>query len=276
MKTCIYCGRTYPEDVRVCPACGLNLEQAPENIMGPIEIDVEPEVWIPPHQHTPETRTPPLQQAPEAPQPPLEQQQVPRPQSAAPEHAAADGLSPELMRMFRGNQYMYIFRMLLLIAIALCLLLNNWLYNFDDTANFIGMSMITVAPGLLGGLWGLWRCLARLGKTPGELALQISASPHGVYSLFSAHERIILKMPVAGVLISAAAVYAAYLILSNAPLNYIADNLRMLGRIGDGDWYALEKAGAGIGCSAMLIFCLSYPIRTIRLFMLRGRAVKNP
>ena len=39
--------------------------------MGPIEIDVEPEEWIPPHQHTPETRTPP---PPQAPQPPEEQQ----------------------------------------------------------------------------------------------------------------------------------------------------------------------------------------------------------
>ena len=52
MKTCVYCGRTFSEDVRVCPACGLNLEQAPENVMGPIEIDVEPETWIQPHQQT--------------------------------------------------------------------------------------------------------------------------------------------------------------------------------------------------------------------------------
>ena len=52
MKTCIYCGRTYPEDIRVCPACGLNLEQAPENIMGAIEIDAEPEEWIPPREQT--------------------------------------------------------------------------------------------------------------------------------------------------------------------------------------------------------------------------------
>ena len=68
MKTCIYCGRTFSEDVRVCPACGLNLEQAPENIMGPIEIDVEPETWIPPHQQQmPETVAPPPRQEPRAP-----------------------------------------------------------------------------------------------------------------------------------------------------------------------------------------------------------------
>ena len=273
MKTCIYCGRSYQEDVRVCPACGLNLEQAPENIMGPIEIDVEPETWVPPHQQTVETPPPPAQ-APEAPRP-LEEQQAPQPQCAAPEQAAA--LSPELMRMFRGNQYMYIFRMLLLILVALCLLLDLWLYMWDDTANFIIMSLLTVAPGLLVGPWGLWRSIARLRKTPVELAAQVSVSPHGASSLFSGHERIVLKAPVLGVLLGAGAVYGAYFILSNAPLKEIAIKLSMLGRIGGRNyWYALEKAGAGIACSTMLLFCLSYPIRTIRLFMLRGKVIKTP
>ena len=125
MKTCIYCGRTYQEDVRVCPACGLNLEQAPEHIMGPIEIDVEPETWIPPHQQQmPETVAPPPRQEPEAPQPPLREtppvvQQAPQPQRDAARQPEAEVLPPELMRMFRGNQGMYIFRMLLLIVIAL-------------------------------------------------------------------------------------------------------------------------------------------------------------
>lgn len=272
MKTCIYCGRTYPEDVRVCPACGLNLEQAPENIMGPIEIDVEPEEWIPPHQQTAETPPPP--QAPETPQPP-EAQQAPQPQRAEPEQAAAETLSPELMRMFRGNQYVYIFRMLLLIVVALCLLLNNWLHNGHRPADFISMSLVTVAPGLIVGLWGLRNSMARLKKTSGELAAQVSASPHGAFSLFSTHERIVLKTPVVGVLLGAGVVYAAYLILQNAPLKYIAYNLSMLGHIGDRNWWdALDKAGAGIACSAMLLFCLSYPIRTIRLFMLRGKVTK--
>lgn len=282
MKTCIYCGRTYPEDVRVCPACGLNLEQAPENILGPIEIDVEPETWIPPHQQTPETRTPPTRQMPEALQLHEEQPPIPPQQSAAPTHAAAEGLSPELMRMFRRNQHMYIFRMLLLIVVALCLLLslllNLWQpYSSMDMTDIIGMSLVTVAPGLLGGLWGLFSSLARLRKTPGELAAQVSASPAGLISLFSAHERIILKAPVVGVLLGAGAVYAAYLILSNTPLMHIVYNLSMLGRIGGKDWwYALDKANGGIACSAMLIFCLSYPIRTVCLFLLRGKVIKTP
>ena len=272
MKTCIYCGRTFSEDVRVCPACGLNLEQAPENVMGPIEIDVEPETWIPPHQQTVETPPPPQTQ--EAPQPPREEQQPPQPQRAEPEQAATEALSPELMRMFRGNQFMYIFRMLLLIVVALCLLLNNWLYNGHRTADFISMSLFTVAPGLIVGVWGLWNSIARLRKTPGELAAQVSASPHGAFSLFSAHERIVLKAPVLGILLGAGALYAAFLILQNTPLTHIAHNLSMLGRIGGRNrWDALDKAGAGVACSAMLLFCLSYPIRTIRLLMLRGKVI---
>lgn len=119
--------------------------------MGPIEIDVEPEPWIPPHQQTVET-------------PPAVQRQDPRPQRARPEQAAAQTLSPELMRVFRGNQYMYIFRMLLLIIVALCLLLHNWLYNGHRTADFISISLATVAPGLIVGLWGLLSSLARLKK----------------------------------------------------------------------------------------------------------------
>ena len=276
MKTCAFCGRTFPDDVGRCPACGLNLEQAPEKIMGPIEIDVEPEEWIPPHQQTAETLPPPAQ-APEAPQLFEEQQRIPQPQRAEPEQAAAEALSPELMRMFRGNQYMYVFRMLLLTIIGLCFLVNNWVNNFYDIVDFIGMSLVTAVPGLLGGLWGLWRSLARLRKTPGELAAQVSASPLGATSLFSAHERIVLKAPILGILLSAGALYAAYLILSNAPLKRIAYNLSVLGRIGSREWwYVLDKAGAGIGCSSMLIFCLSYPIRTIRLFMLRGKVIKTP
>lgn len=276
MKTCIYCGRTFSEDVRVCPACGLNLEKAPENIMGPIEIDVEPEPWIPPHQQpTPEPVTPLPPQEPEAPQPSREEQPV-REEPARPEQAAAQTLSPELMRMFRGNQYMYIFRMLLLIIVALCLLLNNWLYNGHRTADFISISLATVAPGLIVGLWGLLSSLARLKKTPSELAAQVSASSHGTFSLFSAHERIVLKSPVLGVLLSAGALYAAILILESTPLMHIAHNLSVLGQIGRRPWWdVLDKAGAGIACTTMLLFCLSYPIRTLRLLMLRGKVTQS-
>ena len=277
MKTCIYCGRTFSEDVRVCPACGLNLEQAPENIMGPIEIDVEPETWIPPHQQpTPEPLTPLPPQEPEAPQPSREEQLV-REEPAQPEQAAAQTLSPELMRVFRGNQYMYIFRMLLLIIVALCLLLNNWLYYGHRTRDFIELSLATVAPGLLIGLWGLFSSFARLRKSPGELAAKVSASSDGALSLFSFHERIVLKWPVLGIWLSVGALYAAFLIVDNMPLTHIAKNLSMLGRFDSMNWWdAMDKAGAGVACSTMLLFCLSYPIRTIRLLMLKGRIHKTP
>ena len=276
MKTCIYCGRTFSEDVRVCPACGLNLEQAPENIMGPIEIDVEPETWIPPHQQpTPEPLTPLPPQEPEAPQPSREEQLV-REEPAQPEQAAAQTLSPELMRVFRGNQYMYIFRMLLLIIVALCLLLNNWLYYGHRTRDFIELSLATVAPGLLIGLWGLFSSFARLRKSPGELAAKVSASSDGALSLFSFHERIVLKWPVLGIWLSVGALYAAFLIVDNMPLTHIAKNLSMLGRFDSMNWWdAMDKAGAGVACTAMLLFCLSYPIRTLRLLMLRGKVTQS-
>lgn len=242
--------------------------------MGPIEIDVEPEPWIPPHQQpTPEPVTPLPPQEPEAPQPSREEQPV-REEPAQPEQAAAQTLSPELMRVFRGNQYMYIFRMLLLIIVALCLLLNNWLYNGHRTADFISISLATVAPGLIVGLWGLLSSLARLKKTPSELAAQVSASSHGALSLFSFHERIVLKWPFLGIWFSVGALYGAFLILENMPLTHIAHNLSMLGRLGGRNrWDALDKAGAGVACSAMLLFCLSYPFRTLRLLMLRGKVI---
>ena len=142
--------------------------------------------------------------------------------------------------------------------------------------NFISISVVTVVPGLLGGLWGLWRSLGRLRKTSGELAQQVSTSPHGASSLFSAHERIVLGAPIIGILFSVGALYATFLILQNAPLMYIVRNLSMLGRLGGRNWWdALDKANGGIACSAMLLFCLSYPIRTIRLFMLRGKVVNT-
>ena len=276
MKTCIYCGRTYQEDVRVCPACGLNLEQAPENIMGAIEIDMEPEEWSAPHQRTQQTETKCIRQEQESPLPLREDPQPTRQARDEPERVAAEMLSPERMRMFRGNQYFYVFRMLLLTVIGLCFLVNNWLHNSDDIMNFISMSVVTVVPGLLGGLWGLRRSLGRLRKTSGELAQQVSTSPHGASSLFSAHERIVLGAPIIGILFSVGALYATFLILQNAPLMYIVRNLSMLGRLGGRYWWeALDKGGAGVACSAMLLFCLSYPIRTIRLFMLRGKVVKN-
>ena len=274
MKTCIYCGRTYQEDVRVCPACGLNLGQAPENIMGAIEIDMEPEEWSAPHQQTQQTETKCIRQELESPLPLREDPQPTRQARDEPERAADEMLSPERMRMFRGNQYFYVFRMLLLAVIGLGFLVYNLLYNSDDIMSFISLSVVIVVPGLFGGLWGLWRSLGRLRKTPGELAQQVSTSPYGASSLFSDHERIVLEAPIIGILFSAGALYAAFLVLQDFPLMDIARGLSMLGRLGGRYWReALDKGGEGVVFSAILVFCLSYPIRTIRLFMLRGNVV---
>ena len=50
MKTCGCCGRTFPDDVGRCPACGVNLNDSQESSAVQIEIDLEPEAWIPPQQ----------------------------------------------------------------------------------------------------------------------------------------------------------------------------------------------------------------------------------
>ena len=276
MRTCVYCGRAYPDEITVCPACGLNLDQAPEKIMGPIEIDVEPEGWSAPHHQTQQTETKRIWQEQEAPLPLREDPQPIRQARDEPKRAAAETLSPERMRMFRGNQYFYVFRMLLLAVIGLLFLVYNLLNNTDDIMSFISLSVLVVVPGLFGGLWGLWRSLGRLRKTPGELAQQVSTSPYGASSLFSDHERIVLEAPIIGILFSAGALYAAFLILQDFPLMDIAHNLSMLGRLGGRYWReALDKGSEGVVFSAILVFCLSYPIRTIRLFMLRGNVVKN-
>ena len=50
MKTCTYCGRTFLDDVGLCPACRANLDDPQGSSAVQIEIDVEPEAWSPPQQ----------------------------------------------------------------------------------------------------------------------------------------------------------------------------------------------------------------------------------
>lgn len=52
--------------------------------------------------------------------------------------------------------------------------------------------------------------------------------------------------------------------------------LSMLGTLGGSYWWdALDRAGVGIACTTMLLFCLRYPIRTLRLLMLRGKVTQS-
>lgn len=48
MKTCVCCGRSFPDDMELCPACGVNLDDPQESCAVQIEIEVEPEAWSQP------------------------------------------------------------------------------------------------------------------------------------------------------------------------------------------------------------------------------------
>lgn len=127
MKTCVCCGRSFPDDVGLCPACGVNLDDPQESSTIQIEIEVEPETWSQPHQE--------IRRDPEVPQAPWAWE-------AAAESAPA-GVSPDLMQVLRKNQYVYIGRMILLMTVSLCLLASilaqsqGW--NTFDSGEFIVM-----------------------------------------------------------------------------------------------------------------------------------------
>lgn len=123
MRTCAYCGRTFPDDVGRCPACGVNLDAQQGSSTVQIEIDVEPEPWIPPREQTgfnEPVRTPvrPTMQTPV--QPTL---QIP--------------VDPGLRKLYRSNQCFYACRCL--VGAVLCLL---------GIANRIGIPSLEYLPYL--------------------------------------------------------------------------------------------------------------------------------
>ena len=105
MKTCVCCGRTFPDDVGLCPACGVNLNDPQESSAVQIEIDLEPEVWSPPREQTgfnEPVRTPVRQTMQTPVQPTL---QIP--------------VDPGLRKLYRSNQCFYACRCL--VGAVFCL-----------------------------------------------------------------------------------------------------------------------------------------------------------
>ena len=255
MKTCVCCGRSFPDDMELCPACGGNLDDPQESCAVQIEIDVEPEVQ--PHQE--------IRLDPEVPQALRERE--------APAESVSAGVSPDLMQMFRKNQYVYIGRMILLMTVSLCLLASilsqSLSRNSFDSGEFIVMLLVTVAPGLLGGLFGIIRSLGRLKKTPEELLQQMGNPANDFSCFFSIHERVVFSVPLLGGVISAGAIYAAYIIVKNAPLPYLWEKLRLIGQIGHLSSSEVDMLSGGIAISAMLIFLVAYPIRYFQLLRLK-------
>ena len=262
MKTCVCCGRTFPDDVGLCPACGMNLDDPQESCAVQIEIVVEPEAWSQPYQQ--------IRRAQEVPQ-------AIREREAAAESVPA-GISPDLMQMLRKNQYVYIGRMILLMTVSLCLLASilaqsqGW--NTLDSGEFIVMLLVVVAPGLLGGLVGILRSLGRLKKTPEGLLQQMGNPANDFSCFFSIHERVVFSVPLLGGVISAGAIYAAYIIVKNAPLPYLWEKLRLIGQIGHLSSSEVDMLSGGIAISAMLIFLVAYPIRYIQLLRLKKKLAK--
>ena len=263
MKTCVCCGRSFPDDVGLCPACGVNLDDPQESCAVQIEIEVEPEAWSQPHQQ--------VRRAQEVPQ-------AIREREAAAESVSA-GISPDLMQMLRKNQYVYIGRMILLMTVSLCLLASilaqsqGW--NTFDSGEFIVMLLVVVAPGLLGGLVGILRSLARLKKTPEELLVQMGNPANDFSCFFSIHERVVFSVPLLGGVISVGAFYAACMLVKNAPVSYLLENLSLIGKIGQLSCSEVDKLAGGIAISAMLIFLFTYPIRYIQLLRLKKKLAKT-
>lgn len=263
MKTCVYCGRAFPDDVRFCPACGVNLDDPQESSAVQIEIDVEPEAWSPPHQE--------IRRDPEVPQAPWEWEAV--------AESAPAGVSPDLMQVLRKNQYVYIGRMILLMTVSLCLLASilaqsqGW--NIFDPGEFIVMLLVVVAPGLLGGLVGILRSLGRLKKTPEELLQQMGNPANDFSCFFSIHERVVFSVPLLGGVISVGAFYAASMLVKNTPVSYLLENLSLIGKIGQLSCSEVDKLSGGIAISAMLIFLITYPIRYFQLLSLKKKLAKT-
>ena len=257
MKTCVCCGRSFPDDMELCPACGVNLDDPQESCAVQIEIEVEPEARSQPHQQ--------IRLDPEVPQ-------ALREREAAAESVPA-GVSPDLMQMFRKNQYVYIGRMILLMTVSLCLLASilsqSLSRNSFDSGEFIVMLLVTVAPGLLGGLFGIIRSLGRLKKTPEELLQQMGNPANDFSCFFSIHERVVFSVPLLGGVISVGAFYAACMLVKNAPVSYLLENLSLIGKIGQLSCSEVDKLAGGIAISAMLIFLVAYPIRYFQLLRLK-------
>ena len=263
MKTCVCCGRSFPDDVGLCPACGVNLDDPQESSTIQIEIEVEPEAWSQPHQE--------IRRDPEVPQAPWEWEAV--------AESAPAGVSPDLMQVLRKNQYVYIGRMILLMTVSLCLLASilsqSLSRNSFDSGEFIVMLLVTVAPGLLGGLFGIVRSLGRLKKTPEELLVQMGKSANDFSCFFSIHERVVFSVPLLGGVISLGAFYTACMLEKSAPVSYLLENLRLIGKIGQLSCSEVDKLAGGIAISAMLIFLFTYPIRYIQLLRLKKKLVKT-
>ena len=187
MKTCVCCGRTFPDDVRFCPACGVDLDDPQESSAVQIEIDLEPEAWSPPREQTgfnEPVRTPVRQTMQTPVQPTL---QIP--------------VDPGLRKLYRSNQCFYACRCLVGAVVCLLgivnrigipslehlpylpgLLMEELRYGLETSDYFLAALAITAI--VLAVL-----CFGRMVKPPEALLRDAKRSTYAYLRLFSFTDR---------------------------------------------------------------------------------------
>lgn len=183
MKTCVCCGRTFPDDVGRCPACGVNLHDPQESSAVQIEIDLEPEAWSPPREQTGFNE--PVRQTMQTPVQPTLQTPV----------------DPGLRKLYRSNQCFYACRCLVgawffLRALAYglgilslehlpylpYLLMEELRYGLE-TSDYVlaALAITTIVLAVL--------CFGRMVKPPEALLRDAKRSTHAYLRLFSFTDR---------------------------------------------------------------------------------------
>ena len=191
MKTCVCCGRTFPDDVGLCPACGVNLNDPQESSAVQIEIDLEPEAWSPPREQTgfnEPVRTPVRQTMQTPVQPTL---QIP--------------VDPGLRKLYRSNQCFYACRCLVgavfclrALAHGLGILSLEYLPYLPDllilklrygleTSDYV-LAALAITAIVLAVL-----CFGRMVKPPEALLRDAKRSTYAYLCLFSFTDRCRIK-----------------------------------------------------------------------------------
>lgn len=187
MKTCVCCGRTFPDDVGLCPACGVNLNDPQESSAVQIEIDLEPEAWSPPREQTgfnEPVRTPVRQTMQTPVQPTL---QIP--------------VDPGLRKLYRSNQCFYACRCLVGAVFCLRVLAHGLgILSLEDLPYLPDLLMLKLRYGLETSDYFLAAlaitaivlavlCFGRMVKPPEALLRDAKRSTYAYLRLFSFTDR---------------------------------------------------------------------------------------
>ena len=224
MKTCVCCGRTFPDDVGLCPACGVNLNDPQESSAVQIEIDLEPEVWSPPREQTGFNE--PVRKTMQTPVQPTLQITV----------------DPGLRKLYRSNQCFYACRCL--VGAVFCLpalasglgIILSWehlpylpelimeeLRYGLETSDYV-LAALTITAIVLTVL-----CFGRMVKPPEALLRDAKRSTNAYLRLFSFTDRCRITFgdkssPFAKLIVLVIGFYS-FIFMLIYPMLYFTDNL---------------------------------------------------